>query len=74
MFISALVTSGGVVFWEALFFIAFAVGLAEWLTGWKRAAATFLGVHLLALMLVLATCSIRHPLVFLEILGGNFAS
>jgi hypothetical protein len=52
MFTSALVTSGGVVFWEALFFVAFAVGLAEWLTGWKRATATFWGVHLLALILL----------------------
>ncbi len=52
MFTSALVTSGGVVFWEALFFVAFAVGLAEWLTGWKRTAATFWGVHLLALVLL----------------------
>jgi hypothetical protein len=52
LFTSALVTLGGVVFWEALFFIAFAVGLAEWLTGWKRTAATFWGVHLLALILL----------------------
>jgi hypothetical protein len=52
MFTSALVTSGGKVFWEALFFVAFAVGLAEWMTGWKRTAATFWGVHLLALILL----------------------
>ena len=52
MFTSALVTSGGVVFWEALFFVIFAVGLAEWLTGWKRVAATFWGIHLLALVLL----------------------
>jgi hypothetical protein len=52
MFTSALVTSGGIVFWEALFFVAFAVGLAEWMTGWKRTAATFWGVHLLALILL----------------------
>jgi hypothetical protein len=52
MFSSALVTSGGIVFWEALFFVIFAVGLAEWLTGWKRTAATFWGVHLLALVLL----------------------
>lgn len=52
MFSSALVTSGGIVFWEALFFVAFAVGLAEWMTGWKRTAATFWGVHLLALILL----------------------
>jgi hypothetical protein len=52
MFTSALVTSGGVVFWEAMFFVAFAVGLAERTTGWKRTAATFWGVHLLALILL----------------------
>ena len=52
MFSSALVTSGGVVFWEALFFVIFAVGLAEWLTGWKRAAATFWGVHMMTLILL----------------------
>jgi len=40
------------VFWEALFFVAFAVGLAEWMTGWKRTAATFWGAHLTALVLL----------------------
>ncbi len=49
---SALVTVGGKVFWEALFFVAFAVGLAEWMTGWKRTSITFWGVHLLALTLL----------------------
>lgn len=52
LFTSALVTSGGIVFWEALFFVAFAVGLAEWMNSWKRTAATFWGVHLLALVLL----------------------
>ena len=52
LFTSAFVTSGGKVFWEALFFIAFAVGVAEWMTGWKRAAATFWGIHLLSLVLL----------------------
>jgi len=52
MFTSALVTSGGLVFWEALFFVAFAVGLAEWMTGSKRAALTFWGIHLLTLVLL----------------------
>jgi hypothetical protein len=51
-FTSALVTAGGLVFWEALFFVAFVVGLAEWLNGWKRTAATFWGVHILALVLL----------------------
>lgn len=52
VFASALVTSGGVVFWEALFFVAFSVGLAEWMTGWKRTALTFWGVHLSALVML----------------------
>src|SRR5512139_3857974 len=52
LFTSALVTSGGKVFWEAMFFIAFAVGLAEWMTGWRRTAGTFWGIHLLALILL----------------------
>jgi hypothetical protein len=52
LFTSALVTSGGRIFWEAMFFIAFAVGLAEWLTGWKRVVVTFWGVHLLVLVLL----------------------
>jgi hypothetical protein len=52
VFASALVTSGGVVFWEALFFIALSVGLAEWMTGWRRTAVTFWGVHLIALVLL----------------------
>ncbi len=58
---SAWVTSGGMVFWQAVFFIAFAVGLAEWQTGWKRAAVTFWGVHVLTLIL----------LSFLLSLAGN---
>jgi hypothetical protein len=58
MITSALVTSGGWVFWEALFYIALAVGLAEWLTGWKRTAATFWGVHLLVLVLISAIISL----------------
>lgn len=52
LFTSALVTSGGRVFWQALFFVAFAVGAAEWLAGSKRTAATFWGVHLLTLILL----------------------
>ena len=52
LFSSALVTSGGIVFWEALFFIVFAVGLAEWKTGWKRTFMTFWGIHLLTLILL----------------------
>lgn len=52
LFTSALVTSGGWVFWQALFFIAFAVGLAEWQTSSYRAAATFWGIHLVTLVML----------------------
>jgi hypothetical protein len=51
LFTSALVTSGGRVFWEAVLFIALVVGIAEWQTGWRRTAATFWGVHLITLVL-----------------------
>jgi hypothetical protein len=51
LFTSALVTSGGRVFWEALAMVAFAVGLSEWLTGTHRVALTFWGVHLSTLVL-----------------------
>lgn len=52
MFTSALVTVGGRVFWEAILLVALFVGVAEWMSGWKRAAATFWGVHLLSLALL----------------------
>ena len=52
LFTSAFVTSGGKVFWEAIVMVAVIVGLAEWLSGWKRTAATFWGVHLLSLLLL----------------------
>ena len=49
---SALVTQGGIVFWEALLMTAFATGTAEWMTGWKRTAVTFWGIHILSLVLL----------------------
>jgi len=48
---SALVTSGGRVFWEALGMVTFAVGLSEWLTDSRRAALTFWGVHFSTLLI-----------------------
>jgi len=51
---SALVTSGEATFWQALFFVALFVGLAEWNCGWKRTAAVFWGVHLITLLLLSA--------------------
>jgi hypothetical protein len=46
---SALITSGGVVFWEAMGMIALAVGLSELRFGWRPTAVTFWGVHLITL-------------------------
>ena len=51
LFTSAFVTSGNLVFWEALFLVALFVGTAEWMSGWKQTAATFWGVHLFSLVL-----------------------
>lgn len=47
---STLVTFGQSVFWQAMGMIALAVGAAEWLTGTKRTAVTFWGVHLATLL------------------------
>lgn len=52
MFTSALVTSGGKVFWQALLLVGLFVGMAEWITGTKRATITFWGIHLLTLVLL----------------------
>jgi hypothetical protein len=52
MFTSALVTVGGGAFWGALLMVIVAVGLAEWMLGWKQTASTFWGVHLLTLILL----------------------
>jgi hypothetical protein len=60
LFTSALVTSGGRVFWQAFLMVALCVGAAEWLTGWKRTAATFWGFHLLALNLLTLIVAISH--------------
>ena len=74
IFTSALVTAGGKVFWEALFMVAFAVGWAEWRTGWKRTAATFWGVHLLALVLLSLIVSLAlHQLRFIGLEASEVA-
>jgi hypothetical protein len=51
LILSALVTSGGSVFWVALGMVAFTSGVAEWTTGTWRAALTFWGVHLATLLI-----------------------
>ena len=51
LFTSALITGGGRIFWEALGMVTFAVGLSEWLTGSRRAALTFWGVHFSTLLI-----------------------
>ena len=51
LFTSALITAGGRVFWEALGTVTFAVGLSEGLTGSRRTALTFWGVHFSTLLI-----------------------
>jgi hypothetical protein len=51
LILSALVTSGGSIFWFTLGMVAFTSGVAEWVTGTLRAALTFWGVHLVTLVL-----------------------
>lgn len=72
IFTSAVVTSGGVVFWEALAMVAFAVGLAEWRTSSRRAALTFWGVHLLTL--ILASFTVSLPLHWSGVLMGSLVA
>lgn len=48
---SALVTSGGWVFWEALGMVTFTVGLSEWMTGSRCAVLNFWGVHVSTLLI-----------------------
>ncbi len=51
LILSALVTSGGSVFWVALGMVAITSGVAEWTTSTWRAALTFWGVHLATLLI-----------------------
>ena len=51
LILSALVTSGGIIFWFALAMVVITSGIAEWKTGSWRAALTFWGVHLATLVL-----------------------
>jgi hypothetical protein len=69
---SALVTGGGRIFWEALGMIAFAVGLSEWLTGSRRAALTFWGVHFSTL--VIESLVIALPLHWAGITLGSLVA
>ncbi len=51
LFLSALVTSGGINFWFALGMVGLTSGVAEWKTGTARVAITFWGIHLVTLVL-----------------------
>jgi len=51
LILSALVTSGGGIFWLALVMVGFTSGVAEWISGSWRATATFWGAHLVTLVL-----------------------
>ncbi len=66
LILSALVTSGGSIFWFGLGMVAASCGIVEWKLGSLRAAITFWGVHI-------ATLVIESVLFLLPLLGGNFA-
>ena len=51
LILSALVTSGGTIFWLALGMVTVTSGIVEWRCGSGRAALTFWGVHLVTLLL-----------------------
>jgi hypothetical protein len=69
LFTSALVTDGGFAFWGASTVFALGVGTAEWLTGTRRTALTFWGVHLLTL--VVGSVLIAWPLHWLGFTLGR---
>jgi len=69
---SALVTAGGWVFWEALGMIVFAVGLSEWMTGSRRAAFTFWGVHFSTL--VIESLAVALPMHWLGSMSGSLVA
>jgi hypothetical protein len=51
LILSALVTSGGSIFWLALVMVGFTSGVTEWMSGSWRATVAFWGVHLVTLVL-----------------------
>jgi hypothetical protein len=51
LLLSALVTSGGSIFWFALVMVGFTSGVTEWMCGSWRAVLAFWGVHLVTLVL-----------------------
>jgi hypothetical protein len=69
---SALVTGGGRIFWEAIGMVTFAVGLSEWLTGSRRAALTFWGVHFSTLLI--ESLAIALPLHWAGTTFGSLAA
>jgi hypothetical protein len=61
LFTSAVVTQGGRGFWGALGMLVFSVGLAEWLAGTRKALLTFIGVHLLTLVIEALLIGLAQP-------------
>jgi hypothetical protein len=51
LILSALVTSGGIIFWFALAMVGITSGITEWMIGSSRATLTFWGVHLVTLVI-----------------------
>jgi hypothetical protein len=50
LFTSAMVTNGGMVFWQAIGLTLLSVGIVEWRLGSWRALVTFWGIHLATLL------------------------
>ena len=74
LFLSALVTGGGLTFWLALVMVAFTSGVAEILTGTWRAMLAFWGVHLVTLVLEALIFTLPlHQLGFIQARGIFFA-
>jgi hypothetical protein len=61
LFTSAVVTQGGRGFWGALGMLAFSVGLAEWLAGTWKTLLTFIGIHLLTLVVEALLIGLAQP-------------
>ena len=71
---SALVTAGGLMFWQALLFVALTVGAAEWLAGTLAAFLVFWGVHLATLLLESLAIALPLHLMHLSLGTGLFVA
>ncbi len=66
---SALVTAGGLMFWQALAFVVLTVGTAEWLAGTLAAFLVFWGVHLATLLA--ESVAVAYPMHLMHLTLGT---